>query len=140
MLLVAGNSIKLFVQLLLGRVNTKIHWNGFWCKHFRRCMEIETDHAVVSHCCCEGENRRTEVFSVPVYNWRKIKIDFQYMGMGEEKCCRISNVMVISQCYYWWKYCLVKKNFVIEIRKFFTRNHLPDETTDAFITELRNLS
>ena len=54
---------------------------------------MEADHAVVSHCCCEGENRRTE------YR-RKIKIDFQYMGMGEEKCCRTSNLMVTLQCYY----------------------------------------
>ena len=37
-------------------------------------------------------------------------------------------------------YCLPKKNLVIERRKFFTRNQRPDESIDAFITELKNLS
>ena len=38
------------------------------------------------------------------------------------------------------EYCLPKKNLVIERRKFFTRKQRPDESIDAFITELKNLS
>ena len=37
-------------------------------------------------------------------------------------------------------YCLPRKNLVIERRKFFTRNQQSDESIDAYITELRNLS
>ena len=37
-------------------------------------------------------------------------------------------------------YCLPKKNLIVEGRRFFTRNQQHDETIDAYITQLRNLS
>ena len=37
-------------------------------------------------------------------------------------------------------YCLSKKNLIVEGRRFFTRNQQHDETIDAYITQLRNLS
>ena len=37
-------------------------------------------------------------------------------------------------------YCLPKKNLIVERRRFFTRNQQHDETIDACITQLRNLS
>ena len=37
-------------------------------------------------------------------------------------------------------YCLPKRNFIVERRRFFTRNQQHDEKIDAYITQLRNLS
>ena len=37
-------------------------------------------------------------------------------------------------------YCLPRKNMIVERRRFFTRNRQHDETIDAYITQLRNLS
>ena len=37
-------------------------------------------------------------------------------------------------------YCLPKKNFIVERRRFFTRNQQHDETIDAYFTQLRKLS
>ena len=37
-------------------------------------------------------------------------------------------------------YCLPQKNLIVERRRFFTRNQQHDETIDAYITQLRNLS
>ena len=37
-------------------------------------------------------------------------------------------------------YCLPKKNFIVERRRFLTRNQQHDEKIDAYITQLRNLS
>ena len=37
-------------------------------------------------------------------------------------------------------YCLSTKNLIVERRRFFTRNQQQDETIDAYITQLRNLS
>ena len=37
-------------------------------------------------------------------------------------------------------YCLPKKNFIVERRRFFTRDQQHDEKIDAYITQLRNLS
>ena len=36
--------------------------------------------------------------------------------------------------------CLPQKNLIVERRRFFTRNQQHDETIDAYITQLRNLS
>ena len=38
------------------------------------------------------------------------------------------------------EYCLPKKNLVVERRKFFWKNQHDDETSDQFMTELRNLA
>ena len=37
-------------------------------------------------------------------------------------------------------YCLPKKKLTVESRRFFTRNQEHDETIDAYITQLRNIS
>ena len=38
------------------------------------------------------------------------------------------------------EYCLLKKNLVVERKKFFWKNQHDDETFDQFMTELRNLA
>ena len=49
------------------------------------------------------------------------------------------NIMVKKLFKRFEKYCLPKKNLVVERRKFFWKNH-DDETFDQFMTELRNLA
>ena len=51
-----------------------------------------------------------------------------------------NNITVKALFQKFEDYCLPKKNFIVERRRFFTRNQQHDETIDAYFTQLRKLS
>ena len=51
-----------------------------------------------------------------------------------------NNITVKALFQKFEDYCLPKKNFIVERRRFFTRNQQHDEKIDAYTTQLRNLS
>ena len=76
-----------------------------------------------------GERGR-EIFNI--FTWNKKTRD----GIETEE----DDIMVKALFQKFEDYCLSKKNLIVERRRFFTRNQQHDETIDAYITQLRNLS
>ena len=105
---------------------------------------MEADHAVAPHCCYEFQNKNGKVFSAPVHNWKKRGEIFNTWSWDKKKNASgqatnkdDTTKTLLMERYE--EYCRPKK-LVIDRRKFFTRNQLPDEPINVFITELTNLS
>ena len=73
--------------------------------------------------------RGTEIFNT--FTWNKKMRD----GVETKE----DDITVKALFQKFEDYCLPKKNLIAERRKFFIRSQQHDETTDAYITQLRNL-
>ena len=127
-----------------GTSTTKTNRDELWFWKFSSNMEkVEANYADVSECSDLRKDWRAAIFIIIRIGEREREI-FNTFTWNEKIRDDVEteedDIMVKTLFQKFEDYCLPRKNMIVERRRFFTRNRQHDETIDAYITQLRNLS